>query len=105
MGDLGRRLARLEQQIGDSGGPTWAEMVAATRRLGQHTRRELNAQFFGLPRPTVAEDEQAAQARAVVAAWDRQRGTEPEPLSPATKDRIARAIEERIRLGEPWPTG
>ena len=105
MGDLGRRLARLEQQMGDSDGPTWMEMVAATRRLGQHTRRELNAQFFGLPRPTVAEDEQAAQARAVVAAWDRRHWTEPELVTPTVRERIARRVREQIEIiGEPWPT-
>ena len=105
MGDLGRRLARLEQQMGDSDGPTWMEMVAATRRLGRHTLRLLNAQFFGLPQPTPAEIEQAIQDRALVATWDRRHGTDPEPLSPADRARIVRAIEERIRLGEPWPTG
>ena len=105
MGDLGRRLARLEQQIGDSGGPTWAEMVAATRRLGQHARRELNHVVFGLPGPTATEDEQAAQDRALVAAWDRQHGTEPEPLTPTVRERIARRVREQIEIiGEPWPT-
>ena len=105
MAGLKARLANLEQLLDEPAGPTWTEMVAATHRLGQHARRELNAHFFGLPGSTSAENEQAAQARAVVATWDRRHGTEPEPLSPMDRARIARAIEERVRLGEPWPTG
>ena len=105
MGDLGRRLARLEQQMGDSCGPGWDEVTAARRRLGRHALRLLNVKFFGLSGPTVAEDEQIAQDCTLVAAWDRQHGIEPEPLGPVDRVRIARAIEARIRLGEPWPTG
>ena len=104
MANLKVRLANLEQLLDEPAGPTWTEMVAATHRLGQHARRELNYVVFGLPGPTATEDEQAAQDRALVAAWDRWHGTEPEPVNLATKERIARAIEERIRLGEPWPT-
>ena len=105
MSTLQQRLGRLEQQMGDSCGPGRDEVTAARRRLGRHTLRLLNAQFFGLPGPTMAEDEQAAQDGASVAVWDRRHGREPEPLSPMDRARIARAIEERIRLGEPWPTG
>ena len=105
MDNLGRRLARLEQQLGDSCGPGREEVTAARRRLGRHALRLLNARFFGLSGPTPAEGEQAAQDGALVAAWDRRHGIEPEPLSPPDRARIVRAIEERIRLGEPWPTG
>ena len=108
MGDLGRRLDRLAthiERLDDPDGPTREEAAAATHRLGQHIRRLLNAHFFGLPQPTPAEEEQAALDRALIAAWDHWHGREPEPLSPMDRARIARAIEERIRLGEPWPTG
>ena len=105
MSTLQHRLGRLEQQMSDPCGPSRDEVTAARRRLGRHALCLLNAHFFGLPGPTVAEIEQAIQDRALVTAWDHQHGTEPEPLNPASKERIARAIEERIRLGEPWPTG
>ena len=105
MSNLQQRLGRLEQQMGDSCGPGREEVTAARRRLGRHALRLLNAQFFSLPGPTPAEDEQIAQDCTLVGAWDRRHGAEPEPLSPADRARIARAIEARIRLGEPWPTG
>ena len=105
MSTLQHRLGRLEQQMGDSCGPGREEMTAATRRLGRYSICVLNAQFFGLPGPTPAEIEQAIQDRALVAAWDRRYGIEPEPLNSADRARIARAIEARLRLGEPWPAG
>ena len=109
MSELVRQLDRLlarADRLGSPDGPTRDEATAARRRLGRHTLRLLNARFFGLPGPTVAEIEQAIQDRALVATWDRRHGAEPEPLSPATKERIARRISEQIEIiGEPWPTG
>ena len=108
MSEVARQLDRLlarADRLGSPDGPTREEMIAARRRLGQHTLRLLNAQIFGLPGPTPAEDEQIAQDCTLVATWDRQHRMEPEPLSPADRARIARVIEERVRLGEPWPTG
>ena len=107
MSELVRQLDRLlarADRLGDPEGSSRDEVAAASQRLGRHIRRMLNAHFFGLPQPTPAEIEQAIQDRALVAAWDRRHGIEPEPLSPMDRARITQAIEERIRLGEPWPT-
>ena len=108
MSEVARQLDRLlarADRLGSPDSPTRDEVTAARRRLGQHTIRLLNTRFFGLPGPTVAEDEQMAQDCTLVVTWDRRHGAEPELLSPADRARIARAIEARIRLGEPWPTG
>ena len=106
MASLKARLANLEQLLDEPECPTWIGMVAAPRRLGRYSLREINHVVFGLPGPTSAEDEQdeqAAQDRTLVAAWDRRHSIEPEPLSPVTKERIVRWILQQIKLGESWP--
>ena len=99
-----QRLEKLEEKRRRRHGPTWEEKVQAERRLGALLCKRLNTVVFGLPEPTVADEQQAEQDEALVAEWERrQQHPRPAP-APDLEDRLIRRIEQRIEAGEgPWP--
>ena len=99
-----RRLEKLEERRRRRHGPAWEEKVQAERRLGALLRKRLNAVVFGLPEPTVADEQQAEQDEALAAEWRRRQRYAPAPLPPDAEDRVLQRIEQRLAENEgPWP--